>query len=76
MFNIQTEVFRTNVVEASEAKSIIRLLSGQFPQHKFNFDLEDCDKILRAEGIVEARDKRKIMNIVSTSGYLIELLPE
>lgn len=76
MSGIQTEVFKTNVREVSEAKTIIRLLLSQYPGHRFNFDLDDCDKILRAEGIVKVQDKTKVMNIVAASGYMIEVLPE
>ncbi len=44
------EVFKTNVLEMHEAKEIIQLLAEHFPDYKINFDLEDCDKILRVEG--------------------------
>ncbi|MEO5570624.1 MAG: hypothetical protein ABIT08_00745, partial [Bacteroidia bacterium] len=44
------EVFKTNVEKPKEAKILISKLAGHFPKHKINFDLEDCDKILRVEG--------------------------
>ena len=44
------EVFKTNVQEELHANNILKLLLQQFPHHKINFDLEDCDKILRIEG--------------------------
>jgi hypothetical protein len=44
------EVFKTNVQETAEAKSLITLLLRHFPDTKINFDLDDCDKILRVEG--------------------------
>lgn len=43
------EVFRTNVNCQEEARMIIRLLLKNFPASCINFDLEDCDRILRIE---------------------------
>lgn len=43
-------VFKTNVLLETEAQKLIRLISHKFPRLKVNFDLEDCDKILRVEG--------------------------
>lgn len=43
------EVFKTNVQKRNEAKQIIQILLGHFPESKINFDLGDCDKILRIE---------------------------
>lgn len=44
------EVFKTNVSSEGHASTLIGLLQLAFPHHKINFDLEDCDKILRVEG--------------------------
>jgi hypothetical protein len=44
------EVFKTNVQNSNMANYIISLLQKEFPNCKINFDLEDCDKILRIEG--------------------------
>ena len=44
------EVFKTNVQEAGQAKQLIDLLRKHFPGSKINFDLNDCDKVLRIEG--------------------------
>ena len=44
------EVFKTNVPEVCVAQNIIALLLEHFPESKINFDLHDCDKILRFEG--------------------------
>lgn len=43
------EVFKTNVQERNEATKIIQTLLEHFPNHIINFDLEDCDNILRIE---------------------------
>lgn len=44
------EVFKTNVAAPSDADSIVALLQQCFPGNRINFDLEDCDKVLRIEG--------------------------
>ena len=43
------EVFKTNVQEVDDANKIIQKLLEHFPNYKINFDLDDCDKILRIE---------------------------
>jgi hypothetical protein len=44
------EVFRTNVDSAGTADLLVRLLRECFPQCRINFDLHDCDRILRIAG--------------------------
>jgi hypothetical protein len=58
------EVFKTNVEELKASKQIIQVLLEQFPSHKINFDLDDCDKILRVgvlitEGLIKGRIIRR-----------------
>ncbi len=43
------EVFKTNVTDMEVANKIISDLSITLPQSKINFDLTDCDNILRIE---------------------------
>jgi hypothetical protein len=42
-------VFKTNVNTVSKVKKITPKLNKLFPKTKWNFDLEDCDNILRFE---------------------------
>ena len=44
------EIFKTNVQDAAVANYIVEQLLERFPMYTINFDLEDCDKILRIEG--------------------------
>ncbi len=44
------DVFRTNVDLPDQAQQLLLLLGTQFPETEFSFDLDDCDRILRAEG--------------------------
>ncbi|RTL61034.1 MAG: hypothetical protein EKK37_02450 [Sphingobacteriales bacterium] len=44
------EIFKTNVIDKEQAFSIICLLNEHLPHCSVNFDLHDCDKILRVTG--------------------------
>ena len=44
------EVFKTDVHEAEVAEKLLTMLQLHFPESRINFDLEDCDKILRVAG--------------------------
>jgi hypothetical protein len=44
------EVFKTNVQKKIQSKMLLCILSETFPSFKINFDLSDCDKVLRVEG--------------------------
>ncbi len=61
------EVFKTNVQKESDKNYVIAIIQTQFPDYKINFDLEDCDKILRVEG-VEPQYK-DIIDYVNCLGY-------
>lgn len=66
------EVFKTNVRKIRDAKRIVQKLGEEFPKHKINFDLSDCDRILRVQGhtILE----RKIISIVTSLNHKCEIL--
>jgi len=66
------EIFKTNVQNNRAANFIISLLQNDFPDCKINFDLEDCDKILRIEG--KRFNKKNIVNHLDCLGFIcIEL---
>ena len=66
------EVFKTNVYPVSNSEKIIELLYQHFPECKINFDLDDCDNILRIEG--SGFETEKIKWIVNENGYMCEEL--
>lgn len=41
------EIFKTNIVSKKDADHVIQVLKQLYPGIEINFDLEDCDKILR-----------------------------
>ena len=66
------EVFRTNVDCKDAAGQLLNLLLKSFPHVMINFDLEDCDKILRVEA--NTIDCDKIIHLVNEQGYQCEIL--
>jgi hypothetical protein len=66
------EVFKTNVRHKKQAKTLLGVLAKQFPLFRINFDLEDCDKILRVEG--ENIQQEKIACLVIENGYQCDIL--
>ena len=66
------EVFKTNVNKHHEAQQLIAVLSSHFPQSKINFDLEDCDKVLRMEG--EGVIVDQVVQLMQQNGFCCEEL--
>ncbi len=65
--NGMVEVFKTNVNDPLHALWILNVLSYELPGARINFDLQDCDRILRVEG----RDLRPelIMALLGKEGF-------
>ena len=66
------EVFKTNVRKKTESKMLVSILSETFPSFKINFDLSDCDKVLRVEG--ENMEASRISVHVKENGFKCEVL--
>lgn len=66
------EVFKTNVEEVQLSELLIQQLEDQFPDSVINFDMDDCDRILRIES--EAIVPEKIIQILNSNGYSCEIL--
>jgi hypothetical protein len=66
------EVFKTNVREHGLATELAALLQQHFPGSKINFDLEDCDKVLRIEG--DHISTEKIKHLLHTCDCSCEVL--
>ena len=50
---IMVYIFKTTVDSKSKLESATEILDKILPQAKWNFDLEDCDNILRIESEAE-----------------------
>ena len=61
------EVFKTNVQRVHESKKLLKQLAGCFSTARINFDIQDCDRILRIEDVhVPVED---VIRIIRSYGY-------
>lgn len=65
------EVFKTSVTE-ERSEALLELLQRHLPESEINFDLEDCDKILRVEA--DKIDINFIVAIMNEQGFHCEVL--
>jgi len=66
------EVFKTNVQHRELAEQLVSILRSRLAVSRINFDLEDCDKILRVEG--DQVCVETIIEILSSRGLACEVL--
>jgi hypothetical protein len=66
------EVFKTNVQEVEQSILIVSKLLEHFPNSAINFDLEDCDRILRIHGA--SISNKKIIELLNSYGFHCEAL--
>ncbi len=70
------EVFKTNVKEQSQANFLLEQIHKTFEGHEANFDLEDCDKILRVrytEGLIQTCS---LIQLLNNFGFCAEILSD
>ena len=70
------EVFKTNVSRIHEATEILASIRDAFPNYKVNFDLEDCDKILRVESRNGPVQSSRLINLLKDHGFHAEILQD
>jgi len=44
------EVFKTDVQTEAQSKILLLMFHEAFPSVNINFDLDDCDRVLRVQG--------------------------
>lgn len=70
--NTVVEVFKTNVQKKEQSRRLLLLLSDHYPACRINFDLSDCDRVLRVEG--ETVTPEHIMVLLRGQGFHCEIL--
>lgn len=70
------EVFKTNVTDQSDAKRLVEQIHLVLSNCKANFDLEDCDNILRVQFITGRIDPSAVIALLKCLGYHAEVLPD
>jgi len=69
------EVFKTNVNERDHANMLIDLIHKTFINYKANFDLHDCDNILRVECRTGLIPPALLIDLLKEFGFQAEVLP-
>jgi hypothetical protein len=70
------EVFKTNVNHLNEAEMLIAKIKGQFEYYTANFDLEDCDRILRVVSTDGSIQASSLIEIVNNAGFTAVVLQD
>ncbi|OWW23365.1 hypothetical protein B4Q04_21220 [Zobellia sp. OII3] len=73
IINTIVEIFKTNVRNPLLADQIISGLNQLYPNYLINFDLEDCDKVLRIESN-KSIDISGIISYGKSNNFQIELI--
>lgn len=66
------EVFVTNVQDVTQAEYLKSMLLKSFPHYIINFDLQDCDRILRVES--DKIDPKAIIRLLTSENFQCEML--
>lgn len=66
------EIYKTDVENATQAETLLLLLRHYLPSAEINFDLEDCDKVLRVKG--ERFCTIYIIQILTFNGFKCQVL--
>jgi len=70
------EVFKTNVTNKVDAALIIAHIHLNHPFYNANFDLQDCDHILRVKSVKDRIRAASLIKLVNAFGYHAEVLTE
>ncbi|MEO6290020.1 MAG: hypothetical protein ABIO76_08875 [Ginsengibacter sp.] len=70
------EVFKTSVLNRDHANMLVYEIHKNFINYKANFDLEDCDKILRVECTAGSIRPGLIIQLLQKFGFKAEVLPD
>lgn len=72
---MMVEVFRTNVADPERAKWLVDQIERNFTNCKVNFDLDDCDRVLRV--VFEERIQSDLLiDLLKNAGCMAEVLPD
>lgn len=70
------EVFKTNVEDCDQSKILIELIHNTFAGYKANFDLTDCDNILRIQSANGEVQSHLLISLLQRQGVEAAVLPD
>jgi len=69
------EVFKTNVTDVRHARELVVMIESCFEVDRVNFDLDDCDHILRIE-VRDSFDVDSLISLLRRMDVRAEVLPD
>jgi hypothetical protein len=76
MSNMAIEVFKTNLTKREHATMLIAAIAKMDGDYIANFDLDDCDKILRIKNKSGVIHSSSIIELLKDYGFIAEILPD
>jgi hypothetical protein len=73
---MMVEVFKTDVNDRDDANRLIKRIHEAFDGYIANFDLEDCDKILRVKCTTGVIVSSCLIDLLKNLGFAAEVLPD
>lgn len=70
------EVFKTDVENNEQASMLTKQIHRIFVDYKVNFDLQDCDNILRVKSVATSIEPECLINFLKDFGFHAEVLPD
>jgi hypothetical protein len=72
---MEVEVFKTNVADPERAKWLVDQIERNFANCRVNFDLDDCDRILRVMFVGKIQSDL-LIDLLKNVGCIAEVLPD
>lgn len=69
------KVYKSDVDDHGKARLITQVIQKKFKKYEVNFDLEDCDNVLRVESRNGPVDESALEDIFKRYGHHINPLP-
>ncbi len=70
------EIFKTDVNDRQHAALLVEIIQQKFPAYTANFDLSDCDNILRIHSSTGTVKEAALIHLLAEFGFSAELLPD
>ena len=70
------EVFKTDVEDSKYADILVEHIQRIFHGYEVNFDLQDCDKILRVKNVFGMVNSDRLIKMLQSFGFHAEVLQD
>jgi hypothetical protein len=73
---MMVEVFKTDVKDRDHADMLVDEIHKTFCDYTANFDLDDCDRILRVKSTAGNIQASSLIGLLNDCGFHAEVLPD